>query len=134
MAEKITAVRHLVECWERRDIDAVLDCLTDDIEYYWHIGSRPIRSKKTMRKFLANYSGDYEQKRWDILNYAENGNLLLLEGHEELWDRQHQRSIQQPFMQAFEFRDGLISHWRDYYEPENMAAPEQAERQPGTPT
>ena len=41
---------------------------------------------------------------------AENGDLLLIEGHEELWDNEHQRTIQQPFMQAFEFRGGLVSH------------------------
>lgn len=126
MGKKIDAVRHLIGCWERRDIDAVLACLTDDVEYYWHIGSRPIRGKETMRKFLNNYSGNYDQKRWDIFNHAENHDLLLVEGHEELWDNEHQRTIQQPFMQAFEFRDGLISHWRDYYEPENLAPPAQA--------
>lgn len=123
MDKKIEAIRHLIACWERRDIDAVLECLTDDIEYYWHIGSRPVRGKETMRKFLNNYSGNYDQKRWDIFNHAENGDLLLTEGHEELWDNEHQRTINQPFMQAFEFRDGLISHWRDYYEPENLAEP-----------
>lgn len=123
MSTRMDAVRHLIECWERRDIDAVLDCLAEDVEYYWHAGSRPVRGKETMRRFLDNYSGHYEQKRWDIFNHAENGNLLLIEGHEELWDNEHRRTIQQPFMQAFEFRGGLISHWRDYYEPENLAPP-----------
>ena len=104
----------------------MLACLSDDIEYYWDMGSRPIRSKETMRKFLTNYSGNYDQKRWDILNHAENGDLLLIEGHEELWDNEHQRSIQQPFMQAYEFRDGLICRWRDYYDSQNMAPPAQA--------
>ncbi|MFN2288011.1 MAG: nuclear transport factor 2 family protein [Chromatocurvus sp.] len=126
MSSKLDAVRHLIACWERRDIDAVLACLSDDIEYYWDMGSRPIRSKETMRKFLTNYSGNYDQKRWDILNHAENGDLLLIEGHEELWDNEHQRSIQQPFMQAYEFRDGLICRWRDYYDSQNMAPPAQA--------
>lgn len=123
MSQKITAVKNLIACWERRDVDAVLNCLTDDVEYYWHIGSRPIREKQTMRKFLNNLAGNFDQKRWEIFSYAENGDLLLLEGHEELWDKEHQRTIQQPFMQAFQFRDGLISHWRDYYEPANLAPP-----------
>jgi len=131
MGTKLDAVRHLIACWERRDIDAVLACLSDDIEYYWDMGARPIRSKETMRKFLTNYSGNYEQKRWDILNHAENGELLLVEGHEELWDNEHQRTIQQPFMQAYEFRDGLILRWRDYYDSKNIAPPEQADAASG---
>ena len=91
MGDKIDAVRQLIACWERRDIDALLACLTDDVENYWH----------------------------------------MVEGHEELWDNEHQRTIQQPFMQAFEFRGNLISHWRDYYEPENLAPPaEQATASP----
>ena len=28
--------------------NAVLACLSDDIEYYWDMGSRPIRSKETI--------------------------------------------------------------------------------------
>lgn len=123
MPQKIDALKHLIACWKDRDTDAVLNCLTDDIEYYWHVGTRPVRGKETMRKFLTNMAGNFDQKRWEIFNYAENGDLLFVEGHEELWDNEHQRTIQQPFMQAFEFRDGLISHWRDYYEPENMSPP-----------
>ena len=34
--------------------------------------------------------------------------------------------IQQPFMQAYEFRDGLICRWRDYDDSRNMAPPAQA--------
>ena len=127
MENKIDLINHLMGCWERRDVDAVLDCLTEDIEYYWHIGTKPVKDKSTMRKFLNNYSGRYDQKRWEIFNFAENENLLLGEGHEELWDRSNHRTIHQPFMQAFEFRDGLVSHWRDYYEPENLTLTSKSE-------
>lgn len=127
--KKLEAIRHLISCWERRDIDALLDCLTEDVEYFWHVGSPPVRGKDTMRKFLQNYSGAYEQLRWEIFNHAERDNLLLVEGHEELLDRKHDRKIQQPFMQAFEFEGNKIARWRDYYEPENLKPPAAEEAQ-----
>ncbi|GAB4148042.1 MAG: hypothetical protein Tsb0016_18860 [Sphingomonadales bacterium] len=127
MSEKMDVLNRLIDCWKRRDVEGYLACMTDDVKYYWHIDSKPAIGKDKIRKFIANYSAAYNQTQWRILNHAENGNLLLVEGHEEIQDLKHDRTIQQPFMQAFEFRDGLIAEMRDYYEPANLKPP--AEKQ-----
>ncbi|QIB65275.1 nuclear transport factor 2 family protein [Kineobactrum salinum] len=123
MSTKLDAITRLMACWERRDVEGFLAFLTDDIEYYWHLGTRPVVGKNTMRKFLRNYDGAYNQTGFHIHNHAENGELLFIEGLEELYDRKHERSIRNPFMQAYEFRDGLIAKMRDYYEPANLRPP-----------
>jgi len=123
MSEKLATMTRMIESWKRRDADGFLACMTDDIEYYWHVGSKPVIGKEKMRKFLTNYGGAYDQKAWRVLNHAEKDDLLLVEGHEELYDVKHDRLIQQPFMQAMEFRGGLIAKLRDYYEPANLRAP-----------
>ena len=51
--------------------------LTDDVEYHWHVGSKPLRGKEKMRKFLKNYSAAFEQREWKVLHTAENGPLSM---------------------------------------------------------
>jgi ketosteroid isomerase-like protein len=121
--KKLDALNHLIDCWRRRSVEEFLDCFTEDLEYYWHLGSPPLRGKAKMRKFLTNYGGAYDQRRWEIHNWAENGDVLLVEGVEELWDNKYQRLITNLFMQAIEFRDGKVAKLRDYYEPSNMKPP-----------
>ncbi len=128
MGTNLDVMTKLMDVWKRRDVDAFLALLTDDFEYYWHIGTKPLQGKEKMRKFLANYSGAFEQREWRVIHHAEAGNLLLIEGYEELYDRTHDRVIQQPFMQASEYRDGKLAKMRDYYEPANLRPPQAAEK------
>jgi ketosteroid isomerase-like protein len=123
MSEKMDAINRLIDSWRRRSVEEFLDCLTDDIEYYYHMGSPPLHGKAKMRKFLTNYGGAYDQRKWEIYAWAENGELLLVEGYEELYDTKHARIIKQPFMQAYEFRAGKIAKLRDYYEAANLKPP-----------
>jgi limonene-1,2-epoxide hydrolase len=116
----------LMETWKRRDVEGYLAHLTDDVEYHWHVGSKPVRGWEKMRKFLRNYSGAFEQREWRVLHTAEHGNFLMAEGLEVLYDKTHDRVIQQPFMQIYEFRDGKIARMRDYYEPANLRPPASA--------
>jgi limonene-1,2-epoxide hydrolase len=123
MSSKMDVVARLIDSWKRRSTEDFLACLTEDIEYHYHMGSKPLSGKDKMRKFLANYGAAYDQRSWRITNHAENGELLLVEGHEELYDLKHDRMIQQPFMQAYEFRGELICRMRDYYDSANLQPP-----------
>ena len=123
MSANLATMKRLIDSWKRRDVEEFLDCLTDDFEYYYHMGSKPLVGKEKMRKFLRNYSASFDQQKWEIRNYAESGDLLLIEGYEELIDLKHDRVIPQPFMQASEFRDGKIAKMRDYYEAANLHPP-----------
>jgi limonene-1,2-epoxide hydrolase len=122
----------LMEVWKRRDVDGYLAHLTDDVEYHWHVGSKPLRGKEKMRKFLKNYSAAFEQREWNVLHTAENGKFLMAEGLEVLYDKTHDRVIQQPFMQIYEFRDGKIARMRDDYEPANLRPPAAVTDKPAT--
>ena len=122
-SEKLRTLERMMECWRRRDVGGFLDCLTEDVEYHYHMGTRPLRGKEKMRKFLANYDASFDQRQWRVLHHAESGDLLLVEGHEELYDRRFDRMIQQPFMQALEFRGNLVCRMRDYYDSANLQPP-----------
>jgi limonene-1,2-epoxide hydrolase len=126
MSAHLKVMQQLMDCLQRNDFDSFLGLMTDDIEYHGQVGTKPVQGKEKMRKFLKNYSAGYDQKIWRVIQHAESGNLLMIEGHEELYDKTHNRVIQNPFMQACEFRDGKLCKMRDYYEPANLRPPQSA--------
>jgi limonene-1,2-epoxide hydrolase len=126
MSAHLKIMQQLMDHLQRDDAEAFLELLTDDIEYHWKVGTKPVQGKVKMRKFLKNYGAGYIQKIWRVAHHAEAGTLLLIEGHEELYDKTYHRVIQNPFMQACEFRDGKLCKMRDYYEPANLRPPQVA--------
>jgi ketosteroid isomerase-like protein len=127
MSENMSVLRTLIAASLRKDHDAFLETMTDDIEYVWRIGVRPLRGKVTMRKFLTNYEAGFEQRDWTITRWAEKDDVILVEGVESLYDRSRDVLIENPYMQAIEFRDGKICKVRDYYDSALVSA---AERPP----
>ncbi|WP_312163228.1 nuclear transport factor 2 family protein [Phenylobacterium sp.] len=127
MSENMKTLEAMMAASKRKDHDAFLDTLTDDIEYHWHMGTKPIRDKATMRKFLRNYEQGFDQQEWTVLNWAEKDDKILVEGMEKLYDRAKDVLIDNPFMQAIEFRDGKICKLRDYYDSARIQAPPRKE-------
>lgn len=112
--DKAAAVQKIIDAWKDKNIEGVLEQLTDDVEYHYLVGERPLIGKAWVRKFLERFGKDISTtNHWRITRSAETGNALLLEGVDDYLttDGKH---ICYPYMGAFEFRDGLISHWRDY--------------------
>ncbi len=99
-----------------KDDEAFLDCLTEDIVYHYHVGSRPLIGKEWVRKFLSKYRDITADVQWRIDRCAEKDNLLFVEGYEEYLDTRTNERIAHPYMGIFEFRDGKIAKWRDYFE------------------
>ena len=126
MSENMKTLEAMIAASKRKDHDAFLDTLTDDFEYHWRMGVKPISDKATMRKFLRNYEQGYDQRDWIVLNWAERGDVMLVEGMEKLYDRARDVLIDNPFMQTIEFRDGKVCKLRDYYDSARIeAAPSQ---------
>jgi len=114
-SEKRAVVEAIIAAWKKKDVEGVLAQLTDDVEYHYLVGERPLIGKDWVRKFLERFGGDISStnNNWRITRSAETGNALLLEGVDDYLDTQG-RHICYPYMGAFEFRGGLVSHWRDY--------------------
>ena len=123
MSNNMQALRALMAASKVKDNDAFLALMTDDIEYYWYMHARPIIGKTTMRKFLINYQANFEQRDWTITHALESGDMMMVEGVEQIYDRSRAELINNPFMQAIEFKDGKICKMRDYYDASKVQAP-----------
>jgi limonene-1,2-epoxide hydrolase len=106
----------------RRDKAALLDLLSPDLEFHFHMGSKPLKGLEGMSRFLDRYWAATSELLWRIDRHAANGNKLLVEGYEEYVDTTSHQKIARPYMGIFEFRDGKIVGWRDYFEMDAPAA------------
>ena len=116
MSELFERFRAAQQAIITQDDEAFLDLLTDDVEYHYHVGTRPLIGKEWVQKFLIKYREVTSDAQWVIHNHAENGNVLFTEGVEEYFDVRSQMTISHPYAGVIEFRDGKIVKWKDYFE------------------
>ena len=116
MSELFERFRAAQQAIITQDDKAFLDLLTDDVEYHYHVGTRPLIGKEWVQKFLIKYREVTSDAQWVIHNHAENGNVLFTEGIEEYFDVRSQKTISHPYAGVIEFRDGKIVKWKDYFE------------------
>lgn len=112
--QKRAAVEAIISAWKNKDIDGVLAQLSENVEYHFLVGERPLIGKAWVRKFLEKFGGHIsDENNWRLRQTAENGDALLVEGIDDYISTDGNR-ICYPYMGVFEFRDGLITGWRDY--------------------
>ncbi|WP_428149742.1 nuclear transport factor 2 family protein [Brevundimonas sp.] len=129
MGQNMQVVEAMMAAWKKRDVEGFIATLADDIEYHWHPTKRPAVGKDKMRKFLSNYEAGFDQQEWRVTHSAENGEVLFVEGMEVLVDRASGVKMNNPFVQVFQVRDGLIYRMRDYYDTSQVHAPAKPETQ-----
>lgn len=113
MTNGIEVVEGLIAAWAKQNVQGVLDLVTEDVEYHYHVGSRPLRGRERVQRFLEKFGVGQHEIRWRIVNHAQNGDVLLVEGVDDYVDADGHRH-RTPYMGAFEFRAGKICKWRDY--------------------
>jgi len=105
-------VIEFVEAWNRMDFDHVHALMAENIVYH-NMPYAPIIGRAAARAFLDSWS--VEAVHWIILNMAVNGKVVLTERIDRFLRHRGELSI--PVMGAFEVEQGLITHWRDYFDP-----------------
>ena len=112
----MSVIERLQDANLRRDKDAVLALVTPDVEYQFHVGSKVLQGAERVGRFLDRYWEITADLEWRIDRWAQNGDKLLVEGYEEYTDTRTGARVAHPYMGIFEFRDGRIARWRDYFE------------------
>lgn len=115
----------VIEAWQAKDIDRVIGFMADDI--VWHyaaVSLPPVRGKATARKLLERFQADMHNIKWRIFHWSETGDRLFIEGVDDYTTADGKR-VATPYVGVLEFRDGLITGWRDYVDL-NVAAEHKA--------
>lgn len=118
MSRLYPVLEAIIAAWKRQDVEGVLAHVTDDIVWRNSSGYAPaIRSKAAMREALQKMKAVIEpgSNRWRIFDHAENETRLFMEGVDEfrLTTGEH---VAIPYAGSLEFRGGLVSEWREYFD------------------
>ena len=119
MPQRTEIVEAIVAAWRAHDIDTVMSHVTDDIDWHFHVGSRPVRGAKAMRSVLSKLAAYQLDVRWRLVRSAETSDAVLVEGTDDFHtpDGTH---VQVPYMGVFEFAGDKVSAWRDYVDLDVM--------------
>jgi uncharacterized protein (TIGR02246 family) len=112
----IDVVTSIITAWRRKDIDALLSRVTDDIVWYPHVGSEPRIGREQMRTYIEPMAAGISDIRWRIYNHAVSGNRIFLEGADDFVLVTEKRHVAFPYMGIMAFRGPLICEWRDYFD------------------
>jgi limonene-1,2-epoxide hydrolase len=117
MADLMDVVRQMQAAVKRQDRAAILALVTPDLEYHYHVGSKPLIGAAKLEKFLDGYWARMKDTVWQIEKCAQAGSdTLLMEGFEEFTDAQTGERKVNKYMGSMVFRDGKIALWRDYFQ------------------
>lgn len=109
----IKTVERIIASWKAGDIPAVLDCLCEDVVYHYHVGSKPLRGREAVGRFLERFGADQSEIRWQIMHSSQSGERLFVEGIDDYVAGDGTR-IRLPYSGVFEFEGGKVKGWRDY--------------------
>ncbi|MFO1427017.1 MAG: nuclear transport factor 2 family protein [Steroidobacteraceae bacterium] len=113
---RIEVIRRLQAAAARRDLAALLEFFAPDVEYHYHVGSRPLQGRAWVERFFSRYWAHHSAATWVIEHWAERDGRLFTEGREEYTNADGVRVVH-PYMGIIEFgADGRITGWRDYFQ------------------
>lgn len=121
MSRPIELLHKLMAATAARDTDAFVSAFAPDVEYLYHVGSRPLIGREWVERFITKYWANHSETNWTLVNWAENGDILMTEGIEEYVNADGV-TVAHPYMGVIEFKDGKIIAWRDYFQMNDPAA------------
>ncbi len=116
MSDYLSILEQVIATHRDGDHEGFLALLTDDVEYHYHVTTRPLIGKDWVRKFLARYDEICADVTWRIDRHAEGDGFLMVEGYESYTDLRTGERVEHPYMGILEFTGDRISAWRDYFE------------------
>lgn len=114
MVSNSDRVRDFIAAWEARDLEAILSRMTSDAVYL-NVGLSEAVGHEAISALVAPFMSTADVIRWSITHIAETPAGVVLTERLDVFVM-GDKTLSVPVMGAFEFRDGLISAWRDYFD------------------
>ena len=104
--------------WKDRDVEKIMSFFTADCVYH-NIPMDPLRGTEAIRGLIQTFVGMASELEFIVHHIAEtsSGTVLTERTDKFLIDG---KWVELPVMGTFEFRDGKISAWRDYFDLEQF--------------
>jgi limonene-1,2-epoxide hydrolase len=100
------------------DPDRLSEYFAEDAVYH-NIPLEPVVGRTAIRDSFAGFLPNFEAIHWEIHNQIASGNVVMNERTDTFSSGGHATPIR--VMGVFEVTDGLITAWRDYFDPAELA-------------
>lgn len=106
-------ILHFLGLWERRDVEGLLSCFTEDASYI-DMPLPPRRGLDEIRAYLESIFSVFSVTI-ETLHIASRGQIVFTERVDHLrLDGDEGQYVALPVTGVMEMRDGKIAAWRDY--------------------
>ena len=113
MSSALDVVRGFMAAAEKRDYDAAMEFLADDIEYQ-NMPLPPVHGKAAVRETLEALLAMCAGSEWVVHRELADGDLVMNERTDRFLLKGEWVDL--PVAGVFELRDGRIALWRDYFD------------------
>jgi limonene-1,2-epoxide hydrolase len=113
-ASKIEIAKKFFASWARQDHAAVLELVHDDVEYQNMPFPEVMKGKAQITAFMTRFGKGMQDIHVDLRHIVEVGDVVFHEGVENYSRKGTKVSL--PYCGVFEFKDGKIIGWRDYFD------------------
>lgn len=114
MNHPIDAVKAFFAAWSRQDHDAVLALLHEEVAYQNMPFDEVLRGKPAIAAFMTRFGKGMQDIHVELRHLVASDNVVFHEGTETY--RRKGRQVRLPYAGVFEFQDGKIIGWRDYFD------------------
>jgi limonene-1,2-epoxide hydrolase len=104
-----------IDAWGAQDVDAIVEFFTEDAVYINIPMDPPNRGKAEIRSFIEGFIGMAEKLEFVIHKQVEGADGVVMNERTDRF-KINGRWVELPVMGIFEFKEGKICSWRDYFD------------------
>jgi ketosteroid isomerase-like protein len=108
--------------WLDEDQDAYLACWDEDMTFASPVHAEPIRGRTAYAALVRASAGAVRPVAFDVHQLAVAGDTVLAEWSITVEHRASGRPVRWDGMSVADYRAGLITRWREYWNPAELAA------------
>jgi limonene-1,2-epoxide hydrolase len=107
-------VHTFIAACEALSVEGMLETMTLDVRYV-NVGFSDVTGHDAVRESMGPFLGRSKSSTWTLHHIAETPSGAVLTERTDVFELED-RILTVPVMGIFEFRDGKISAWRDYFD------------------
>lgn len=120
MKSPIEVIDAMIAGWTQRDVKAIMACFSADA--IWNnIPYRAIVGRDAIETSIAAFLATVTSVEFKIHHGGMIAPHVVVNERSDIFIYDDGRRIDLPVMGIFEVHDGLITHWRDYFDAKAMA-------------
>ena len=119
--KNVRTIQEIYDAFGRRDVQAILDRLTDDVQWITHLDpvvpwSGNYCGKEDVKRFFANVYGAGEVLAFEPLEFVAEGDMVISIGKYGCRSAATGKEAHTRWIFVWKFRNGQISYYEQFHD------------------